>query len=37
LTVSNMQGGSYDVWDINTDMDYHEEQKLEATSMRAAG
>ncbi len=37
MTVSNMQGGSYDVWDINTDMDYHEEQKLEATSMRAAG
>jgi protoporphyrinogen oxidase len=36
LTVSNMQGGSHDIWDINTDMDYHEEQKLEATSAGAA-
>ena len=37
MAVENMQGASHDVWAVNTDFDYHEEQKLEATSMRAAG
>ncbi len=28
MTVWNMQGASHDVWAVNTDFDYHEEQKL---------
>ena len=28
MTLWNMQGGSYDVWSVNTDFDYHEEQKI---------
>jgi protoporphyrinogen oxidase len=35
MAVSNMQGGSYNIWDVNTDTDYHEEQKLEATPAKA--
>jgi protoporphyrinogen oxidase len=26
MTVENMHGASYDVWNVNTDMDYHEHQ-----------
>jgi protoporphyrinogen oxidase len=29
MAVWNMQGASHDVWNINVDFDYHEEQKLE--------
>jgi protoporphyrinogen oxidase len=29
MAVWNMQGASHDIWDVNTDFDYHEEQKLE--------
>jgi hypothetical protein len=25
-----MQGASHDIWNINTDFEYHEEQKLES-------
>ena len=25
-----MQGASHDIWDVNTDFDYHEEQKLDS-------
>jgi protoporphyrinogen oxidase len=28
LAVANMQGQSYDIWDVNTDFDYHEEQSV---------
>ena len=28
MTVWNMQGASHDVWEVNTDFDYHEEQRL---------
>jgi protoporphyrinogen oxidase len=31
MTVDNMLGASYDIWDVNTDFDYHEEQKVEET------
>ncbi len=31
LTVANMFGASHDVWSVNTDFEYHEEQKLEPT------
>jgi protoporphyrinogen oxidase len=29
LAVGNMQGASHDLWELNTDFDYHEEQKIE--------
>ena len=29
MTLWNMQGASHDVWAVNTDFDYHEEQKIE--------
>jgi protoporphyrinogen oxidase len=28
MTVWNMMGASHDVWEVNTDFDYHEEQRL---------
>jgi protoporphyrinogen oxidase len=30
FAVENMQGASHDIWAVNTDFEYHEEQKLEA-------
>jgi hypothetical protein len=30
MTVWNMLGTQYDVWSANTDLEYHEEQHLEA-------
>ncbi|MGQ0764515.1 MAG: NAD(P)/FAD-dependent oxidoreductase [Gemmatimonadota bacterium] len=32
MTVANMRGASHDVWSVNTDYEYHEEQRLEAGS-----
>ena len=29
LTLENMNGATHDVWGVNTDFDYHEEQKIE--------
>jgi len=29
MAVWNMQGASHDIWSVNTDFEYHEEQKLE--------
>jgi protoporphyrinogen oxidase len=39
MAVANMQGASYNLWDVNTDFDYHEEQKVETSAQRvvAAG
>jgi protoporphyrinogen oxidase len=34
MAVSNMQGGAHNIWDVNTDFDYHEEQKLEIRTQR---
>jgi hypothetical protein len=31
MTLWNMQGAAYDVWSVNTDFDYHEEQKVTDT------
>jgi protoporphyrinogen oxidase len=28
LTVANMQGANHDVWEVNTDFEYHEAQKV---------
>jgi protoporphyrinogen oxidase len=32
MAVHNMQGASHDLWAVNTDFEYHEEQKLEDRS-----
>jgi hypothetical protein len=29
FAVQNMKGASHDIWEVNTDFEYHEEQKLE--------
>ena len=29
MSVANMRGASHDVWSVNTDFEYHEEQKIE--------
>jgi protoporphyrinogen oxidase len=36
MTLWNMQGASHDVWAVNTDFDYHEEQKIEGSVHPAA-
>lgn len=36
-SVANMQGASYDPWDTNTGLEYHEEQRLETSGQRSAG
>jgi protoporphyrinogen oxidase len=35
MAVANMQGANYDIWAVNTDFDYHEEQKLEPERARS--
>ena len=34
MAVANMRGASHDVWSVNTDFEYHEEQKLEADTSK---
>jgi len=29
MAVKNMQGGTWDIWEVNTDYEYHEEQRLD--------
>ena len=29
LAVENMLGAAHDIWDVNTDLEYHEEQRIE--------
>lgn len=36
MTVWNMAGASHDVWAVNTDFEYHEEQRLEDPELKAA-
>jgi protoporphyrinogen oxidase len=36
MAVSNMQGTTFDIWDVNTDFDYHEEQRFETPGDNAA-
>ncbi len=36
LAVDNMQGTHHDLWSVNTDLEYHEEQKIEPTSGKSA-
>ncbi len=28
MAVDNMLGASHDIWSVNTDFDYHEEQRV---------
>jgi protoporphyrinogen oxidase len=37
LTVENMQGASHDVWAVNSDFEYHEEQRLPGRGTMPAG
>ena len=32
MAVWNMQGASHDIWEVNTDLEYHEEQRVDARS-----
>jgi len=32
LAVENMEGASHDLWEVNTDLEYHEEQRVEDAS-----
>ncbi|MEP6591998.1 MAG: FAD-dependent oxidoreductase, partial [Gemmatimonadota bacterium] len=36
MAVWNMQGASHDIWAVNTDFEYHEEQRLETPSPETA-
>ena len=36
MAVDNMLGSSHDVWSVNTDFDYHEEQKVESENKAGA-
>ncbi len=36
MTVDNMLGATHDVWAVNTDFDYHEEQKTERAERATA-
>jgi protoporphyrinogen oxidase len=31
LAVENMQGATHDLWEVNTDLEYHEEQRVEGS------
>ena len=33
MAIWNMEGASHDIWSVNTDFEYHEEQKLEETAV----
>jgi protoporphyrinogen oxidase len=36
MAVWNMQGAGHDIWSVNTDFEYHEEQRLEPAAAVAA-
>lgn len=36
MAVENMQGASHDLWAVNTDFEYHEEQRVETPAVPAA-
>jgi hypothetical protein len=36
MTVENMCGAAHDVWAVNTDFDYHEEQRTPPADASAA-
>jgi protoporphyrinogen oxidase len=36
MAVENMLGASHDIWEVNTDFEYHEEQRVEQTEPQPA-
>ncbi len=36
MTVWNLEGADHDVWEVNTDFEYHEEQRLESSRSEPA-
>ena len=32
LAIENMQGASHDLWEVNTDLEYHEEQRIDEST-----
>jgi hypothetical protein len=36
MAIWNMQGASHDIWAVNTDFEYHEEQRLAPPSPAVA-
>jgi protoporphyrinogen oxidase len=36
MSVWNMMGAAHDIWEVNTDFEYHEEQRLEKPTAPAA-
>ncbi len=32
MAVENMQGAAHDIWEVNTDYEYHEEQRLDRST-----
>ena len=36
MAVQNMRGAAHDVWSVNTDYEYHEEQKIETAGSGGA-
>ena len=36
MLFRSMRGASHDIWDVNTDFEYHEEQKLDEGRPRAS-
>ena len=37
MTVWNMMGAAHDIWAVNTDFEYHEEQRLERPTTAVEG
>jgi hypothetical protein len=33
MAIWNMEGASHDIWSVNTDFEYHEEQKIDEKPM----
>mgnify|MGYP001139168641 CR=1 FL=1 len=36
MAVDNMLGASHDIWNVNTDYEYHEEQRVDPAETRQA-
>ena len=37
MAIANMRGASHDIWSVNTDFEYHEEQRIDAPDKSAVG
>ena len=36
MAIWNMQGAAHDIWSVNTDFEYHEEQRVEPSAAATA-